>query len=191
MSQEIKNRNSQEDFASDSLEVTVPAEQVQSLKAQDPTTESINEPLNECTVPRRAAGPQTDFRKERSSRNAIKHGILSKGAFLHGESRSQFNALLDGLREDLQPVGTLEHALVEKIAISFLCSGRVLRKQVEAYSQLEIYGSSQLMELLLRYETNIDRGLERTLNQLERIQRLRLGQAVPPALKIDVSSSLG
>jgi len=45
------------------------------------------------------------------------------------------------------------------------------------------------LDRLLRYETNIDRAFDRTLSQLERVQRLRLGQPVLPAIKLDVSSS--
>jgi hypothetical protein len=45
------------------------------------------------------------------------------------------------------------------------------------------------LDRLLRYETNIERAFDRTLGQLERVQRLRLGQPVLPAIKLDVSSS--
>jgi hypothetical protein len=43
------------------------------------------------------------------------------------------------------------------------------------------------LELLLRYEASLDRSFDRTLNQLERLQRMRLGQPVLP--KIDVQLS--
>jgi hypothetical protein len=45
------------------------------------------------------------------------------------------------------------------------------------------------MDRLLRYETTISREIERTLNQLERLQRMRLGQAVPPPINVNVTSS--
>lgn len=45
------------------------------------------------------------------------------------------------------------------------------------------------MDRLLRYETTISREIERTLNQLERLQRMRLGQAVPPPINLNVTSS--
>jgi hypothetical protein len=40
---------------------------------------------------------------------------------------------------------------------------------------------------LQRYEASLERSFDRTLSQFERLQRLRLGQPVPPALKVDVS----
>lgn len=41
---------------------------------------------------------------------------------------------------------------------------------------------------LIRYEVHLNRELDRTLTQLERLQRMRLGYAVPSPTKIDVSS---
>lgn len=44
-----------------------------------------------------------------------------------------------------------------------------------------------VMDRLLRYDANLDRSFDRTLSQLERLQRIRLGQSVPPPVKIDLS----
>ena len=43
------------------------------------------------------------------------------------------------------------------------------------------------LDRLLRYEASLERAFDRTLNQLERLQRARLGQLLPPPLKVDVS----
>jgi hypothetical protein len=45
----------------------------------------------------------------------------------------------------------------------------------------------EVTDRLQRYEGNLERSFDRTLSQLECLQRLRLGQPVPPALKVDVS----
>ncbi len=45
------------------------------------------------------------------------------------------------------------------------------------------------LDRLLRYEANLDRSLDRTLSQLERLQRMRLGQPVAPELKVRHSLS--
>jgi hypothetical protein len=37
-------------------------------------------------------------------------------------------------------------------------------------------------------QASIERAFDRTLAQLERLQRMRLGQQVLPAIKLDVSS---
>lgn len=44
----------------------------------------------------------------------------------------------------------------------------------------------QELDRLLRYAATIDRSIARTLAQLERLQRMRLGQPVPPAIKLDL-----
>jgi hypothetical protein len=41
---------------------------------------------------------------------------------------------------------------------------------------------------LLRYEAHVDRGLYRAMDQLERLQRRRRGENVPPPLNINVGS---
>lgn len=61
--------------------------------------------------------PRTTQGKDRSNRNALKHGIFSQAVLLKGESRAEYDALLNGLRENLQPEGTLEEMLVEKLAM--------------------------------------------------------------------------
>ncbi len=43
------------------------------------------------------------------------------------------------------------------------------------------------LDRLLRYEASLERSFDRTLSQLERLQRMRAGQPVPPELKVRVS----
>ena len=47
---------------------------------------------------------------------------------------------------------------------------------------------SPALDRLSRYETTLERAFDRTLNQLERIQRLRRGQPVAPRIDTTVSS---
>jgi hypothetical protein len=44
------------------------------------------------------------------------------------------------------------------------------------------------LDRLMRYE-GLERAFDRTLSQLERAQRLRMGQMVPPALRVELGSS--
>jgi len=73
-------------------------------------------PIGQSLVARRATGPRTPQGKQRCKSNAIQHGIFSKVVVLKSEPQADFDALLGGLRKDLQPVGTLEEILVEKLA---------------------------------------------------------------------------
>jgi hypothetical protein len=54
--------------------------------------------------------------------------------------------------------------------------------QLEETSRL-----APLNDRLQRYETCLDRSFDRTLSQLERLQRIRLGQPVLPEVKLAVS----
>jgi len=47
---------------------------------------------------------------------------------------------------------------------------------------------SPVLDRLLRYEASLERAFDRTLNQLERLQRMRLGQPVPPPVKVELST---
>jgi len=147
--------------------------------------------------PRVARGPRTMQGKERSKHNAIKHGIFSNLPFLHGEAKAQFDSLLNGLREDLKPEGTLEEVLVEKLATLFWRYRRVIVAQGTELPtaasgafeiEIEIKWDFSGMDCLLRYEASLERSIERTLKQLERLQRMRLGLAVPPSVDVNISS---
>jgi hypothetical protein len=46
--------------------------------------------------------------------------------------------------------------------------------------------SADATDKILRYETHLDRQLDRAMNQLERLQRQRRGENVPPPLNINL-----
>jgi len=45
----------------------------------------------------------------------------------------------------------------------------------------------EAMDRLLRYETSIERQLYRAINQLERLQRRRQGEAIPPPINVELA----
>lgn len=49
--------------------------------------------------------------------------------------------------------------------------------------------SKDVVEKLLRYETTLERQIYRALNELERRQRQRRGESVPPPVSIEVSTT--
>jgi hypothetical protein len=46
---------------------------------------------------------------------------------------------------------------------------------------------SEKLDRLLRYETSLERAFDRTLTQLERAQRMRKGQPLPPQMEVKIS----
>jgi hypothetical protein len=61
-----------------------------------------------------------------------------------------------------------------------------LRKRLESMSS--VVPEAPRLDRLLRYRASLERDFDRTLNQLERLQRIRKGQPVPPTLNVNVSS---
>jgi hypothetical protein len=66
-------------------------------------------------------------------------------------------------------------------------------RRLEEHQKLEaarrVVPESQALDRLLRYEASLERIFDRTLNQLERLQRMRLGHPVSPSINLNVSSS--
>ena len=81
---------------------------------------------NVCTGPKSAAG------KVIVSQNATRHGFLSRRLFVGDENPAEFQALVDDLTASLNPVGTLELALVEKIAVIMWRQRRLVRAETAA-----------------------------------------------------------
>jgi hypothetical protein len=67
---------------------------------------------------RLSKGPVTAAGKQRSSQNALCHGLLSRCLVLDTESPEAFQELLDSHIERLQPADGLELGIVEEMAAS-------------------------------------------------------------------------
>ena len=65
---------------------------------------------------RLSTGPRSSQGKAKASGNATRHGLLSRKLILPGESQAEFDALLTTLLAEMQPLGTVEHVLVERVA---------------------------------------------------------------------------
>ena len=154
--------------------------------------------------------PTDSAGKQKSRRNAVKHGIFAVELLRGRESRAEYNALVDDLIESSQPVGKFEEILVEKLAMTLWRYRRLLQAEAAEIEisrlgdPLKLLGRSEerrglettaalvpwpeAPDRLLRYEGTLERAFDRTLAQLERVQRLRLGQPVPLPIKVSVSS---
>jgi len=166
----------------------------------------------------KSTGPRTAEGKMVSRRNAVKHGLFSKEIVIQvgegSENQEDYDDMLHSLQKDLQPVGTLEEMLVEKIAICNWRLARVLRCEnaeirrnfafktnfldfpglpMDRNPELDAIRShlslpdKESMEKLMRYEGSINRQLFQAMNQLERLQRQRKGELVPAPISVEVS----
>lgn len=78
---------------------------------------------------KKSTGPLSKEGKRQSSRNALTHGLLSRELLLPNESAGEFNELFSRLVTELGAVGTLEMALVERIAIAIWRQRRLVRAE--------------------------------------------------------------
>ncbi|MGD1021014.1 MAG: hypothetical protein ABSA12_17035 [Verrucomicrobiia bacterium] len=63
-------------------------------------------------------------------------------------------------------------------------------KEEEARQAAEVLPEAAVLDKILRYETTLERQLYRAMNQLERLQRRRNGEEVPPPITMDVAGRL-
>ncbi len=93
-------------------------------------------------------GPSTAEGKAVSRWNAASHGINSPSPVVPGvEKREDWEAHRGDILESLAPVGGLEHALAERVALSLWRLNRVARYETEAASLLQENVESDLHEL--------------------------------------------
>jgi hypothetical protein len=104
---------------------------------------------------------------------------------IYGQNKRHFNRLLASLRSDLEPVGTVEEMLVEKIAQEYWRLGVAAWHEAEALSREHAFKGPSI-STIVRYQTTINRQLFQAMNQLERLQRLRKGDNVPAPLNLQV-----
>lgn len=128
--------------------------------------------------------------KYNSSRNAMKHGLLSKELVIQDgaqEVRWEFEELLEELIEDFQPETRAELSLVETIAICDWRFRRSLRAEtaevvggpVPMLAFGRVLPDAEVMSKILRYQTTIHRQKMQALQLLEKLQQRRRNS--PPA----------
>ena len=170
----------------------------QMSEPQDPISEVSTEApdrldgeTKELTVaqPQHGGGPKTQAGKLVSAQNARKHSFYATKLFHPDEAGSdehqEFTVLLAALRAQHQPVGALEEMTIERIATEYIRFSRLLAFEREEFSRQYAFLNSGV-ERVMRYQAAIQRQLGQALTQLERLQRMRFGHAVPPPLSIDV-----
>lgn len=156
-------------------------------------------------------GVKTEEGKEIVKHNALKHGLLAKEVLLEGENKKELDELSESVVNSLKPDGELENILAERIISNTWRLKRCLKiernlMEYEKNNELgnfDIGGSAQqserssilgmvsshLMDRIMRYETTIERGIFKSLHELERIQAKKKGEAVNSPIAIDVDIS--
>ena len=146
----------------------------------------------------KSRGPVTAEGKRASSRNSLRHGLLSKTIVLQDESSKDFSQLLAALRDEHRPETPTEAVLVENMAVARWRQLRLwsmetagLDNEIRHPKFLEgddfptqafvafrtLTDESRALELLNRYEARFDRQFRTSLATL---LKLREGKPAPP-----------
>jgi hypothetical protein len=149
-----------------------------------PGTKTIAVLETETRSRRRASGPRTAIGKQRRSLNAQKYGIFSKGLPVSDESPQEFKFLLEGLRDDLQPEGTLETLLVEKLATILWRKRRVVRAESAEIEEAVQYSVNDTVTALLGEKWDCARAGETTGGMLKYRNNPKVLQEVALMLRI-------
>ena len=159
----------------------------------------------------RLGGVKTETGKAISKMNATKHGLLSNQVVLEDEKLSELLELEVGIKNQFLPIGSFEIFLVDRILTNMWRLRRVIKIESSAMdyerNDLDMYDEeysddkqkernkygkllkSKKVEKIIRYESSIERGIFKSLHELQRLQAIRNGEkiSVPFAVDIDIS----
>jgi hypothetical protein len=127
---------------------------------------SADQQWETLTSSKRSTGPRTPTGKNRSKRNAIRHGLSAEVIVVSHESQSDFDDLVRGLRRYYKPESLLEEELVRTIAAILWRRRRLLRAERECIQQS--IDNQQVDELEQSLEDLRDEGIveERTAESI-------------------------
>jgi hypothetical protein len=144
---------------------------------------------------RKSTGPRTSAGRAVSSRNALRHGLTAFQIIIPGESAVEFNAFYQERYEALAPVDPVGEGMVERIITLEWRLRRVYRVEAMVMNTIRPYDTNysyilKQMAELSRYETAMDRALQRARYDFERHQARCRGEDVAAPIAITVSGTL-
>jgi hypothetical protein len=148
-----------------------------------------------------------ELREDVTREGELTETVLGRVRRRFGGQEDSLTRELAGVRDGLtaNPEGLSAEALREKQRQAVLgrIEGRLNlyrmligkceeREETEeaARQAAEVLPSPAVLDKILQYEGRVERQLYRAMNQLERLQRRRNGEQVPPPLTVDVSRRL-
>jgi hypothetical protein len=99
----------------------------------------------------KSTGPRTEKSKAAVRLNALGHGLLAEQVLLPGEEAEALQRLDERLRGELNPVGDLEHLLVDRIVAAYWRLRRLIRVETG------IFAWERSEELATRAQREADR----------------------------------
>jgi len=137
-----------------------------------------------------STGPRTQAGKDRSRWNSIRHGLLARTLIgsldPEDEAVKSFQQWFAELHAHVQPAGPIEQLLVERIAGAYWRMHRGAQFEAETLVKATVFWTDGV-DRLNRYTAAANRELVQSLHELERVQRQRSGEQLPPPVQIDVN----
>jgi hypothetical protein len=144
---------------------------------------------------KKSTGPRSDVGKEISSSNSLKHGILAKTPLLSSESQHEFDNFRSYIFDTIKPLDGIEAMLTERLVLAkwrlkrlYLVESDVLTLEPDlgsAFAQNVI-----TLGVLSRYEQTIERAVEKTLEQIERLQFKRGSEHIDKGITVTICDYL-
>jgi hypothetical protein len=141
-------------------------------------------------------GPSSPAGKERSSLNAIRHGLCAKCIVLEGESRENFLILLQRHIDRFRPVvgidGEVEFGMIEEMCASYFLQRRAWSLETAMFNERtalqpdrvvaasDTPAASPPLPLLHRYETRLHLMYQRALRALIMLRQVDLPNEPSP-----------
>ncbi len=120
-----------------------------------------------------STGARTAAGKETVSFNAFRHGLTGRFKIMPYESEHDYEALLDGLRDEHSPSTPTEHLLIDRMAQHYWLSQRAQYLQDFCFNEAGGCDSDAHLALYLRYQTTHERAFHKCLNDLLKLRSER------------------
>lgn len=111
--------------------------------------------------------------------------LYNPGNIIHEKEFKEFDLPPEGRRAKYLDLLQAQIDKIEHFGKLMKDSSKI-RERME--SKAACVPEASRLDRILRYSASLERDFDRTLNQLERLQRMRTGQAVPPPLNVNVSA---
>jgi hypothetical protein len=131
-------------------------------------------PNPKSPTPNRSTGPRTDSGKQRSSLNALRHGLTAASAVLPSEDQAAYETHRRQFFDEYQPATPTETHLTQELADTAWRINRIPLLEADLLSQDPTPQTliPQLATLGLHY-TRLSRQFQKTVDQLREIQSER------------------
>ena len=127
----------------------------------------------------KSTGPRTAEGKMTAGQNALRHGLCANFALMQEEDDEEAQDLLQALRDEHQPVGATEEILVYKLAHHFFSQKRAEElMNDQLMTPYDGERNTRELGLLMRYHATADRGFNKSLADLRKLQKERRMQEI-------------